>query len=839
MQKKEKLLPFFIKDLEEFYTKKDSFIATEFFTNKKIEEYHVYKEYISNSLKQIRGYKKYIHEQKTLQWMDDISFFLSHFDEEIKNINKEYFKNAVNSFGYLFNNIEKYPLDTLQKEAILNPEKYLLVIAWAGSGKTSTIVGKVKFLIDIKKVKPEEILLISFTSASAKEMNQRIQSKLWLSLDVKTFHKLGLDIIRNNWGIKQAILDENGISNFRSYISKELIPEIIENSIELFTQFFQYLIRDNPVELDFDSIEEYKKYKNSSIEMVENISILWEKMKSAEEVSIANYLFLNGIEYEYESSYKIGTANTEFWQYRPDFYLPKYDIYIEHFWIDKNGNVPKFFWDGDKESYNIANKKYKDGIKWKRELHAKHKTNLISTYSYENHDNILFQNLKQSLWAYGVTFNKITNQEIKDKVTDKIITESSIFNSLILTFLSLYKSSNLDIETLLQRQETIFTTKYKKRKSQVFIKIFQIVIKRYQQFLEENNAIDFNDMINQATQLIQKNLVKLPYKYVIIDEFQDIWVGRYQLIKTILDKNDAELFWVWDDWQSIYRFTGWDLNIFTRFNSYFPYWATCFITKTYRYPQSVNAITHKFITKNSAQIDKILESGNANTSHDVYEILYYTNNDEKRKIIYDLKQKYPNIISLGRVKQDGNTCNGIMNFKTVHSAKWLEEDYVVIVNWNSGKTGFPIEIRDNFLLDLVLSDTDNFEYSEERRLFYVALTRAKNKTFILSKIGQESIFVKELEEILWIKYDNKFGNRKICPLCKEWILIKWDVYKKWAITCSRYPECKYTALTIMPFWKYVWKKFSEIPDSYLLWLRMNSTSNEIEASIEYYLKNKR
>lgn len=834
----QKVLPDFKKYLEEFYKKSESFFRDEYITRKMIVDFLVYEKDFLNKTSEVRRYKKYIRDEKILQWLQGIDYFISHFDEKVTSINENYLKNKLSTFWYLFQSIEKYPLDILQQKAILNPEKYLLVIAWAGSGKTSTIVGKVKFLLDVKKVKPEEILLISFTSASAKEMNERIQQKLWLSLDVKTFHKLGLDILRGNWGIKQTILDENRMNDFREYISKELIPEIIENSVELFMQFFRYLLRDNPIELDFESIEDYQKYKGASLEIVENISILWEKMKSAEEVTIANFLFLNSIEYKYESNYVVNTASPEFWQYRPDFFLPEYDIYIEHFWIDKNENVPKFFWNGTKEDYDAKNKKYKDGIKWKKELHKKYKTHLISTYSYENYDNILFKNLKQSLLSYGVVFKKISPQGLKEKVTDKIVTESSIFNSLILTFLSLYKSSNLDIQTLSQRQEIIFTTKYKKLKSEIFLKIFQIVITRYQEFLQRNNSIDFNDMINNATLLIQENSVKVPYKYIIIDEFQDIWVGRYQLIQVILEKNDAELFCVWDDWQSIYRFTGWDLSIFTRFDTYFQNGEKCFINKTYRYPQAVNSITHEFITKNKTQIDKVLESGNDTTSDDVYEILYYVNESEKLKILQDLKQKYPNIIWLWRTKSDWNICRGVIDFKTVHSAKWLEEDYVVIVNGNSGKAWFPIEIRDNFLLDLVLSESDQYEYSEERRLFYVALTRARKKTFILTKIGMKSIFVKELEKILWIKDGNEEENREHCPRCKRGILIEWNIYKKWAITCNLYPECNYSALTIMPFWKYEWKKFSEIPDSYLTWLKWTKVDKEILASIEYQRKHK-
>ncbi len=140
-------------------------------------------------------------------------------------------------------------------------------------------------------------------------------------------------------------------------------------------------------------------------------------------------------------------------------------------------------------------------------------------------------------------------------------------------------------------------------------------------------------MINNATDLILSWRIKTPYKYVIIDEFQDIGVWRYKLVKSILDKNDAELFCVWDDWQSIYRFSGWDLNIFTHFDTYFENGEKVFINKTYRYPQKVNEITRDFIMKNKFQINKILESGNKTDSQDVYEIIYYCN-DFKKKLFY-------------------------------------------------------------------------------------------------------------------------------------------------------------------------------------------------------------
>lgn len=781
-----------------------------------------------------KKYHSYISDTAILESMKNFSIFYRDFPTLIEKINKKYYDITLQKVGYLFSSLEKYPLDLYQQKAIITPEKNLLVIAGAGSGKTSTIVGKVQYLTKSLWVQPSEILLISFTSASAKEMNERIQQKLWLSLDVKTFHKLWLDIINQSWWIKQSIIENNNISDFKTYLSLELIPDIIQKSSELFLDFFHFLLKDNSYEFQFESMESFENYKQGQkkdILEIQNISILWETLKSSQEVQIANFLFLHWILYKYEANYQIGTASEEYRQYKPDFYLPDYDVYIEHFWIDRNGNVPWFFSDGNKKSYQEANQKYQDGIKWKMDLHKEYNTKLITTYSYQAFEGNLISELKTQLLKYNIAFTPIYKKEIQEKISEKIKTETSVFSNLVLTFLNLYKSNNSHFSELENKKNLIFTTQYKLKKSWIFLKIFEIIFKKYEHFLSENNSIDFHDMINKATEYIHSEQVKVPYKYIIIDEFQDIGTGRYKLIKSILEKNNAELFCVWDDWQSIYRFSWWDLNIFTKFEKFFPYWEKIFINKTYRYPQKVNEITRSFIMKNKAQINKILESGNISTENDVYEIIYYTNESHKKEILKNLKEKYKNIIWIGRTKIDGSICNWIMNYKTVHSAKWLEEEYVALVNGNSGTTGFPVEIQDSFLLDLVLSESDNFDYSEERRLFYVALTRAKKKTFILTQTWKTSLFVQELENILWIQ-----NTAEKCPKCSSWYIVEKNHYKKWAFWCSAYPKCDFIILSLMPFWKHKWIAFSKLPKDYISWMKTNflkEEHKEILASIEY------
>ena len=100
----------------------------------------------------------------------------------------------------LLSDIDGKNLDPQQRAVVLCNEKRMLVLAGAGSGKTLTIAGKVKYLCQEKGVSPEDILLIAFTHKSAEEMTDRISGKLGIPVSATTFHKLGLDLIREAEG---------------------------------------------------------------------------------------------------------------------------------------------------------------------------------------------------------------------------------------------------------------------------------------------------------------------------------------------------------------------------------------------------------------------------------------------------------------------------------------------------------------------------------------------------------------------------------------------------------------------------------------------------------------
>ena len=803
--------------------------------------------YIEESIKNIyiniydlKIYIKYFKNNALKNKINEINKFIDNYKLIIENTNKIYYKNQLEKYGSIFDSIEKYPLDEMQKKAILTPEENLLVIAWAWAWKTSTIIWKVKHLLEVKKTKKEEILLISFTSASAKEMNTRIKEKLWLDLDVMTFHKLWKNIVEKVLKNKVNIFQENDKTYFREKLYSKLLLDIYEESPELFNTYFSYIINPTKYTFDFESIwevETFRRENNISTlkERVIESTLQWEFLKSMEEVEIANFLFLNGINYTYEKPYQIDTTSSEYWQYRPDFYLDDYDIYIEHYWIDKYWNVPKFFWDWI-WWYDVTNKKYNDWIEWKKNLHKENKTKLICTYSYENKEGILFKNLEEKLNKKWVKFNQLNKEDVIEKVMPSIRSEYSNFMDLIFTFLSLYKSNHIDINELNNRNNSLFTNKKRNLRAWIFIKIFERVLNLYEKNLKDLNVIDFNDMINNSTTYINNDKIKIPYKYIIVDEFQDIWIGRYKLIKSIINKNHSELFCVWDDWQSIYRFTWWDLNIFTNFDKYFSFWEQVFINKTYRYSQKVNDVTHEFITKNNAQINKILESWNKEQAEEpIFNIIPYTDDEHKKNLLNMVLLKYKkNIVALWRYTSEKEIVPKGINFMTIHWSKWLEADYIVLLNWNNWNYWFPSKKKDNSLLNLVLSEPDNYKYSEERRLFYVALTRAKKKTFILTKEWSKSPFIKELEDILWDNPKEVLWNEYNCPRCKRWNLIPREKFAKWALWCNNYPKCNYTIRTISPIKKDNWKLISKLDLNYLYWIKKTFRNDKIMQYSVYY-----
>lgn len=338
--------------------------------------------------------------------------------------------------------------------------------------------------------------------------------------------------------------------------------------------------------------------------------------------------------------------------------------------------------------------------------------------------------------SYG-KYNKKQNKLIK-----RILQEVDIDNlkKLIFTFINLYKSNYNDINYLLNLyQKSHFINK-------IYFKIILEIYHIYNQELKASNLYDFNDMIKIATNNINNNLIKTNYKYIIIDEFQDTSLNRFKLINAIIKQNNAKIFVVGDDYQSIYRFTGCNLDIFLNFNKLVNNLNIINLDYNYRNPKEIIDVANSFIMKNKNQIKK--ETICLKNINKPIKICFYKNKRTAiEKILKYIDTKY---LILGRNNKDKDLFNvQDKPFLTIHKSKGLEEDNIILINLTNNNNSLPSKIKNHKVINKIIK-TDYYPYEEERRLFYVALTRTRNNIYLLVPKSNYSIFIKELMK----KYKN-------------------------------------------------------------------------------------
>lgn len=740
-------------------------------------------------------------------------------DEKIiERHNEQYIRKHLNDS--IFDDVNGKSLDEEQRRAILCESRSNLAIAGAGAGKTLTICGKVKWLLETRRASADEILLLSYSKSSADDLVKKV-NQINNSLTVKTFHSFGLDILNRAYGSKRAIEEQ-----FKAYITKYFDEELsknseMANSVFRFFSLYQYADFandkiyategekfENLKAADYRTLKDRLKSLSNDIENYETLQN--EYVKSYEELIIANFLFTNGIRYEYERAYEVDTSTPEKRQYTPDFYLTDYGIYLEHYGININGKTPQYTKD-EEDKYLLS-------IEWKRNTHKLNQTKCIETYSYEFKNGQIFDNLKKRLLNYDVELKPLSQKEIFNALhTIYSGQEFNSFFNLISTFLSLYKAQYKDSSGFNQLKLKSLGSKYDDERATIFLDICKNIYEYYIQKLRSENKIDFDDMILQAITALDK-MTEYRYKYVIVDEFQDISQSRTRFLQKIIEHGDSRLFAVGDDWQAIYRFAGCDINVFLHFENYFEDIKLNYITSTHRNSAELQAIVEPFITANPEQYKKHIKSTKHQESP--VRIIYHNNNRMLAfsKALQNIAKINPNaeVLVLGRNKHDIDSIisdeiqvsnyNKIthkkfpyldLTYKTVHQSKGLERDYVVLISGENAKNGFPNKMEDDRLLDLVLSNKSSYEYAEERRLFYVALTRTRSIVYILSDKNKPSIFVKEIENRVKVNDDESLKQgaveNRLCPYCKSGKLILYDTKRtsKPFYGCSNFPYCKF------------------------------------------------
>lgn len=799
------------------------------------------------------------------------------FETDTKQANERYINQELKDNSDLFDDLDGKSLDSQQREAIVVDEDAVKVIAGAGSGKTFTIQGKVKYLTEKRDVDPSEILAISFSNASVDDLKERIAEPI----DIKTFHKVGKDILTQYNQYSRP--DTSALKRIiKRYLTKKALKneDISKKLIEFFSFYINVPPSDDDIKyegdlldwqegVDFSTLK--RRFKNKQRETLNN-----EIVRSYEELYIANFLFIYGIKYTYEKIYSYPNKNFErefnkfkeflfsfneeipdelknditedllnltdifeeyeIKDYLPDFYLDDYNIYIEHFGLNRNC-----------ENHLIGGKSSEEYVKemeWKRKVHKKYGTTLIETFSYYQSENRLLTRLAEKLQAQGVEFNEIDYREVyRILLENKTIKEWEDFIVLLKTFIELFKGNNYDETKFKEFYDYVGGLKdsFSKDRTIAFLKIVEEIYNDYEAYLLKIKKIDFNDMINKASDCIVKNGLDLPYKYIIVDEYQDTSFTRYNLLRNICDSIGAKIMVVGDDWQSIYSFSGCDVNIFTKFDNFFDVCETRYIEKTYRNSQQLIDASSNFVMKNPDQTRKELKSSKSlkypiklvNFDNDFDEILKFEL--IIKNIINQSTFKNKKMLILGRNNKD--IFNLLKNFnveneygkrkfeilgdedklrrnkfvkivyrespdvnieyRTVHQSKGLECDNVILINLKNWKAGFPNKMVDDPVLNFVKRNGDSFSYAEERRLFYVALTRTKNNVYLLAPYFKSSVFVQELKtdvnvELLNLEHNRletlknieKNGERYViptklkCPVCKTGVVLLESFWNK-------------------------------------------------------------
>lgn len=738
-------------------------------------------------------------------------------------------------------------LDEDQRRVVLTDEDYCLVIAGAGAGKTTTVAAKVKYLVDKKGIDPSQILVVSFTNKAVNELKDRIQKELDIPCPIATFHSTGNAIIhKNSPDEKLNIVDQSKLyfvirDYFRNSIMRN--ESAVNNLIMFFASYFDAPYEGSDLNAFFNNIAkanfstmrgDLEDFKREVIDTrtKKSVTIQNEVLRSYQEVEIANFLYLNNIDYEYEPIYKY---DIEFSRkpYTPDFiiYQGEKSAYLEHFGITESGENDRF------RPEEIE--RYKKAVRDKCILHKEHGTTLIYTFSAYNDGRSLLDHLKENLEAKGFELKPRSNKEVmemlvageENRYIRKLI-------NLICRFISNFKVNAYQADDFSRMYHSTQNVR-----SRLFLSICNDCYLEYERWLKENKAVDFEDMINESARLlreVKEMKKKLDFKYIIVDEYQDISRQRFDLTKELSEVTDAKIIAVGDDWQSIYAFSGSDITLFTKFEEKMGYAKMLKIVRTYRNSQEVIDIAGNFIQRNKEQINKQLIS----PKHIDDPVLIYTydgtrkayNGNRKSGGNYEMARSIETVLTdllnykkaegkdpgsillLGRYGFDGdhlertglfeyiNRTNKVrsvkypqldITFMTAHSSKGLGYDDVIVINGKNETYGFPTKVEDDPVLSLVIKGDRSIDYAEERRLFYVAMTRTKNRVFFVAPEANPSEFLLELKQSYknvkllgdWNEEEPVSIAKKPCPLCGYPMQFKYKrSYGLRLYICTNEPE---------------------------------------------------
>ncbi|WP_090430552.1 UvrD-helicase domain-containing protein [Ectopseudomonas guguanensis] len=725
-----------------------------------------------------------------------------------KSFNERHTRDELIACEPLLSKVEKRPLNEEQARAVICFDNRVQVVASAGSGKTSTMVAKAAYAIDRGFVEPNEVVMLAFNKDAAEELAERARQsferlEMNVTVRAKTFHRLGLAIIGYatkkkprvpSWAVKQ----KDSLQRLAN-----IVDGLKDSSVAFRTRWDLFRLvfgRDIPA---FRTMSKPAKPKADA----DTIRTLrGEPVKSLEECMIANWLFYNGVNYEYERNYEHDTATAEHSQYQPDFYYPDIGLYHEHFALDEHGQPPAHF------------EGYLKGTVWKRKLHQEHRTQLIETTSHQLRQNTWIEHLTYELTRRGIVLDPNPDRPIPSNGQTPMNDQQLL--SLLRVFIGHAKSNCLTPEALVERVEQMAQDAFKHR-YRMFLDILWPVMRGWNDALAGEGGIDFEDMLNMAADYVEQGRCSPRYRLVMADEFQDASQARARLCKALVQQPGRFFFAVGDDWQSINRFAGADVSVMTEFVERFGSGQVLKLEETFRCPQAICDISSRFVVKNPAQIPKRVHSKTPAIGPALRAIAVKKRDDLQGAVSRYLEELVEGVVNgsipgekgrklkvyvLGRYNKDARFIPDDwrhrygehieLSFLSIHRSKGAEADYVILPAMISAARSysFPSIMADDPIMNLAMADGDSYPFGEERRLFYVALTRARRSIAMFTIQGQISVFLMELVKdgavTVEVPDDTRLIRKK-CPRCHVGEVVSkkgpWGSFQ----SCNNYPSCDY------------------------------------------------
>ena len=761
-----------------------------------------------------------------------LSYYRHWQGQGIADCRERYINKQLQTHKTFFDQVESNPLSNNQRRACIIDNDNNLLLAGAGTGKTSVMVGRAGYLLNSLQAKTNEILLLAYGRKAAGEMDDRIKDKLSTDkISATTFHSLGLSIIAQVEGVqpKLSIFAQDEKSKFtwiQGYFKKLITDQrqYRELILEYFSQY--YYVERSP--FDFESLGDCHQYFNDN----DICTFKGEKVKSFGALYIANSLFVHGIAYQYQAKYPYDVKAIDSKPYQPDFFIPALDIYIEYYEIDNNGETATYI---DKEGYH-------EGIKHKRATHHKFNTRCLE-FTYAQHkEGELLSALMVLIIERQTQLNVLPAELLPTELILATLDESGKVTALakiLSQLVGLYKAACLEPPLNYTSEKDLTSTLKVTVKNKVIanaedskqtlkaLALLKPILLAYEHHLTTHAEIDFEDMINKALTYVQTGAFHSPWRYILVDEFQDISEPRARLVKALRDNNkECSVFAVGDDWQAIYRFSGADVTLTTEFERYFGATTQSALDLTFRFNNQIGKVATDFVSKNPGQINKTInssrqvnapavlllkrDSGNLtlpkNTLIDemangaIDDVLTAISSHVCKPVTVYLLARFwfllPNNTDLNRLNSQHPLLT--IEAQSFHASKGKEADFVIIVGLKKGAHGFPSEKVTSALLETLLPTKESFKYAEERRLFYVALTRAKDRVYVIADMVEASCFVKELVDEHNIECNEfestasqSFIEQQHCIVCETGQLKKQTGRFGTFYACSNFPLCEH------------------------------------------------